>query len=255
MQRDMRAWFCTVCLAALASCGDKSRPKEPVIACMRAHLEYWIHSHSHPFMPVVSYEPLACPDLYSKPECGAAWTALFRLADTAEPPLDRVATACARAYCDRLPAPRPRLCSQSGTSMKEEAFVAALIELDTAILTLEIGIPDLAASLAQKSAVFRPIEIPRATAIPLPAKPQQDASRTLVVSLARGSLALDGKTITDSELAATIERDCTTHPDTPPKVTIRASEDVPYARVIEIIDLTQKAGAIQFALEPVATPE
>lgn len=247
---------------AIAGCG-KQAPKqqepaartvsEPLAACVRGQLQLWqeIAERGAERLPRMDIEALACADLYGQKECRAAWSALFSVPDAPEH-LARVGDICSKAYCERLPAPRPRLCAGEGAELEHNELVDALIELDTAILSAETGWPEIAAKLAQKTRLFRVVEVP-VTPVELPrAQASPDVTATLAAVVASdGSVLLNGEVISDDELRRACREHAAANPDT--GFVISAAKEVEYRRVVEILDIAVQSGLHRVSFAPYDT--
>jgi biopolymer transport protein ExbD len=170
---------------------------------------------------------LSCADLYVG-SCHRAWADLAsRIAD------DGIATVidrCAAVYCEDLPAPKPVACRDRAAPRD----LAMLAELDHAMLVHD-GTPDgLATAIAQ-----RVRWITGSPAVPPP-------DQIMLITVSKTTTTVMGSDLTTAQLAEAVAGAVKASPTT--RFVIEADKDVPYARVVEIIDAIKAAGGAQIEL-------
>lgn len=200
-------------------------------------------------------EPLACPDLYRETACGAAWADALRAADALSlkgglapsglPSLTSVAGPCAKAYCGKLAAPLPALCSgpaPADDSAHNAALVDAVQALDVAILTHELGDPRVAAAIGWKANVFRQVVVPMPA--PKPEPPPATLS-VLEVGVSPGAIWVNGARLSDEALVARATR---AHQENAQvRAVVRADGRVAHSEVVHVMDLLKQAGITKIA--------
>jgi hypothetical protein len=205
---------------------------------------------------------LACSELYRHAACGDAWKRELELASkpvavdqphaTGKPPDPAsIARACAKAYCSEVSS-KPVLCEKPPPS-ENAALVAALRELDGAILLYELDDRGLAEGLAVRAEVFRFHEVMMEPPV-LPKMEAADARAVLsVVIAADESIALDGRVIGAGDLERELEK---VDGLSELRAVIHADGKASHGRVIEVLDTLKRAGVtrVAFSVNPTAAP-
>jgi hypothetical protein len=197
---------------------------------------------------------LACPQLYSKADCGRAWAGLYiwREGPAKEDPqrliaeVDRVISACAVAYCSQLPA-GVRACRKDGhpTSSYND-LVDLLIELDRAVLIADKFDAATADALSRRTLYWRQITgaaPPRADAGP----PQVELVLTIS---ADGKTSLAGKAIEPADLLDALSSAARTTRS----LVIAADKRAPYKQVMDVIEQAKRAGFEKLAIKTEGAP-
>ena len=92
---------------------------------------------------------------------------------------------------------------------------------------------------------FDSTDVPHRDLVPTPASDLEVEVTTLL-------LRIDGHELSNDELTARAQTVAAANPDA--AVTLRAHPDVPYERVVEILDLLRKAGLTQIAFTAAPSP-
>ena len=206
----------------------------------------------------VDYETLACKNLYQEGSCGDAWQDVLRQAGnpsdgkgirlaSSVPDLASVVGPCAKAYCDRLSAPLPALCS-GPVPTDNAALVDAVQALDVAILKHDLGDPRVATALGWKANVFRQVVVTLSEPSP---KATASSPLMLAVEMLPGVIFVDGERVTDEILLSHARRAQAENPDT--RAVLRADSRVPHGEVMRVLDLLKRAGIAKIAFA-VAAP-
>jgi biopolymer transport protein ExbD len=245
-----------ICLASLGAC-HRSRPapdQRAVQQCLAAHVEFLTGLSAG---QAGGHEALACPELYQETSCGNAWQDLLRrvphrttpsgVQPVDVPDLAAVVAPCTHAYCGKLAAPLPQLCT-GPVPQDNAALVDEVQALDAAILEHDLGDPQVASALAWKARVFRVIMLD------LP-KPAADAGTPLQmvfsVDVVPGEVRIDGNPVSDDDLLARAKHAREQNEDI--RAVIRADKRVTHGVVIHVLDLLKQAGInkIAFGVDPV----
>lgn len=180
---------------------------------------------------------VTCADLYVG-SCRRAWTDLpARAAD------DGIATVidrCAAVYCDDLPAPKPAAC-RDHTGRTD---LATLAELDRAMLVHDGTADALAATIVGRDQWFATIAA--GIQIETPPDPSWQPPPVVAIAMTATSTTIDGTAVTADELAARIA--AATRADAATKFVLQVDKDLPYARVVAIIDTIKANGGTSIAL-------
>lgn len=185
------------------------------------------------------------------PSCRRAWRAAS--APPTEESLARVASACARAYCPKLSAPRPALCR--GAPRRGPAGLVAFAELGAVALAHDLPFvrqPDLIARTALALVTYpslRLVSAPVQLASPKsPAKSPRPAP--LIVTVSASAVTCDGRTIAEGALVKRFADAVARRPKI--RLIVRPAAGVNYARVIEVLDAAKRAGIHDIALTAAA---
>lgn len=223
---------------------DRSRTERRAAgdACLQYQLDYWKEAATERAVGNAPAPPdltrYACGSLYSESACAAAWPVDV---GEIEPALDaqRIAVACATAYCPSLDGARLALCGDGDLVGAE--LIAALVALDTQILGHELGDPTRAAQLAARHRLFREQtrEGPSAPAI---------TGATLVVTLAADGTIILGSQIVDlAELGRRLTAAQARNPDL--ALAVAADASLPYSAVVSVMDVAKRAGIKKLSLQ------
>jgi hypothetical protein len=193
---------------------------------------------SHRFDDAGVTEPVACADLYAGP-CRDAWRAMARhQADVAQ-----TIEACAAVYCPSLAAPAPAACAP--TNAPRDA--AALIELDHRILAHDGSAPATAIGLSARGRLF----VPNTVRIDDSAPPQpRFMGATLRIDVLADGYSIDGDAVDEAALARRVALAAAADPEI--KFVVTTGATMPYARVVEALDVIKQAGGKHIAIA--ATP-
>jgi hypothetical protein len=192
-------------------------------------------------------DPLAkwsCGELYPDRTCGLAWE--LATGPTGDP--FYIASACGDAYCSKLPAPRPVACDEALSGDRDALGRNAVVEeLDRAILLADgTSLANAVAIAARAKRLPTPAARPvLPTAIPGVDPPIQMPSSSRI-GVSERSLTLEGMPTTREELARHVRREVAADPDR--TFLLSADADVPYARVVEVMDQIKDAGGKKIAL-------
>lgn len=234
--------------------GCRSKVSTAADACLRAEVEYF--SDDSPTTRRLA--PLACSDLYRHTACGEAWRKELSLADTFSdyrhsipahtPDAGRIIQECSKLYCTELGADSFG-CSEP-LPADGDVLARQLRQLDTAILTYELGDAKLAAGLARRSVVFRPtvVSVP-AGAVTLDLPPGDVQQRVTVELLVDHTVRLNDKPVTTEQLGAELAK---LGAGGNVRATIRADARVTHGEVIAMLDTLKQAHItkIAFAVMP-----
>jgi len=192
-------------------------------------------------LPIVA-RGLACPQLYSKADCGRAWAGLYvwREGPAREDPLkrieevNRVIYACASAYCGQLRAGSVRACGKTAPAASYNDLVDVLIELDRAALLADRFDAATADALSRRSLFWKEAA--------LDATPDADAgppeAQLVLAITADGHMSLAGAPVAAGNLAAALRKAAAkTH-----SLLIQPDTHVPYKQVVDVMDAAKKAG-------------
>jgi hypothetical protein len=194
---------------------------------------------------------LACAKLHERVRCRRAYEAM---ADSAISPAGKFATladACRNDYCGEL-SPSPSICTADDASQVGPTAIAPLWEqLDEAILRHDVGANAEQVIAAQKRAretvqraLARYVEAgspPYHVEVPHAPPPSATSpERSIVIRLYEdGTASVDGTTVpTDDGIDAILEREATRGPA---RALIEPDVDVPYRRLIGVIDRATRA--------------
>lgn len=242
----------------LATCKSRA-PYLDAQSCIGAEVEFWSAQATG---VAQARERLACAELYRQTRCGDAWRAELRLADRisrsadvrtveALPDATRIAKACADAYCAEL-GTKPLLCKAPPPPANAE-LIKALRELDSAILTRELGDARTAQTVAHRALVFRSVVVPMDPALALGAAPARGKDASVVaidIDMAEnGNIFLNGRAVTFEQLPAELAK---LEPLRERRAVLRVDGRVPYGSVIAALDVLKRAGVpkIAFATSP-----
>lgn len=187
-----------------------------------------------------------CKTIYAEPACREAWSRAAT-ADPAEA-LSIAVFGCAEAYCPKLDEPRPALCGAPGGA----ASLAQWPELQARILERELSIVQraklAAAGVERVLAPSEPIEV----ALPPVSPPRETSLQVRLRQPVPGTLSLgvgDGADETLPE-AALADRLGAKLAALPPggRVVLAVDGAVPYAFVVQTIDVLRASGRTDFAL-------
>jgi biopolymer transport protein ExbD len=255
------AFFVALSLTGLVACA-KRRPAPSPAPCMAAMFGVFDDVKAGKAPEPKRLRALACSELYRHAACGDAWKRELELAskpvaaegihaDAKLPDPASIARACSKAYCSELSS-KPALCEKPPPS-GNEALVAAIRELDAAILLSELDDRGLAEGLAVRAEVFRIHQV----AMELPAFPKTeaaDARAILSVDIAADeSIALDGRAIGAGDLERELEK---VDGLSELRAVIHADRKASHGRVIEVMDALKRAGVtrVAFGVNPPAAP-
>jgi len=214
-----------------------------------------VATNSDPWKNSKRRKALACRELYRHASCAEAWTRELELdhdeagakrielgpvAKLLAPA--RILTDCKKAYCAELPS-KPAVCNQPIPN-DNAALVLALTELDAAILSYELDDPEMAKGLAARASFFRVYSIP-AEAAALPSASAADEPAPIAVEVfADESLSLNGKTVTQENLAEQVRK---LGDPSGLRAVIRADRNAHHGRVIAVLDALKQAGVRKIA--------
>jgi biopolymer transport protein ExbD len=220
-------------LAALQACGDA----------------FGEIARGSAFSDAISIYARGCKDLYREPACHGAIESLAGVEPEAR--LVAVATACASAYCKKLPPPAPTLC----TSDARQATATDWKELDAHILAYELGgDPDSAPIQAVAGAMFREIVV-RAPDRSVREAPRAQLQVTISVSGAQAVVGIVGgkqwsvsSAPAGADLAPLIAalQKASNHADV--QIVLAAGRDTPHGTVIAVMNALRDAGFTKLAL-------
>lgn len=189
-------------------------------------------------------------ELHGKPHCAAAWKAAG--APITRSALAEIGRACSEEYCPDLARPKPRICAEGAVPDAADVtpnLPLRIAELEAAVLAQEGGLdrdPALLGRVIATLVMMAPfyetsveVELPKA-------EPNQPVA-PLVIALGRsGDAQLNGKAVTDQEIASLCKKALETDPDA--SVLLQADENVTYERVVHVMDIVRTAGISRIAL-------
>lgn len=237
-----------VLLLALVACGDHrpAPPRDAAAACVAA-----IQTVANQDVEGPLREALACERLYRDRGCAAAWRRLTTPTSPAEwiAAIDHLIPTC-RTACIRQSGgapPRGCLAPVDPTDSKRMQDVTAVFELDRAMHVMS-GIPDEEADLLASRASLLALGVPRG--LVGPGARTDDApgdGQLLVVVDASGTVRLGGDAVPDDQLAVELARRIAR--DGATSALLAVEPDVPYDRIVAIMDRLRDAGITNIAFK------
>lgn len=235
-------------LILLVACSDarQAPPRDAAAACIAA-----IQTVATEEVEGALRESLACDRLYRDRACAAAWRRLTTPADPSDwiAAIDHLVPTC-RAACIRQSGgapPRGCLAPVDPGDSKRMQDVTALFELDRAMHVMS-GLPDDEAALLASRGSLLALGVERGIVVPLPGTRDGARDGELLVGIdAAGDVHLDGRVVPpdrlDAELARVVAR------DRPDAALFEVDQDVPYERVIEVMNALRTSGIEKIALK------
>lgn len=268
--------FCRIAaVAALAlvaaACGDDRPPppRDAAQACLAAIEQAGLEATA------AHREALACPRLYRDDGCAEAWTAAAAADERREliDGLRRVRSACRRA-CVRLSGGvPPKACLESEdrpglADTVDGRVVNEVLDLDRGLHEVAGLRPAEAERLARRVSLLA-LLVPVSTDVALaPDDPTRLLARSPRDPVALGSTALEihvtstgfrvfGVTVNAAQLRDALDAHAATaDPDDRKRAVIHSDPDVPYSRVVEVLQIAREAGVtdVVFAVDRSDSP-
>ncbi len=193
----------------------------------------------------------------ARPACSEAW-----IEHGDRPPfLASLTQACAAAYCDTLPPPRPQLCEDPSRVIVSREDIRRWTEFHAAILAQDLGLrrPEELAWLGVHLASFVPMGTTGPTVptgltsvtLPTPKAPRLDGPDELSVTVmleADGTINIDGERLADGEFEARLLQANQADPGRSLSMVLQADARAPHASVVTIMDRARNAGVQQISI-------
>ncbi|MBE7453428.1 MAG: hypothetical protein HS111_32570 [Kofleriaceae bacterium] len=238
----------------VAACGrERGRPPTAAAQACRAAMEAAGKAgHLSPGLR----EALACEELYADRACAAAWAALGRSAAAVDDALAAIEGAC-RAACIRVSGGAPlRGCVDPIDRFGDGSRLGRVVELDRALLE-HLGLtPSLAEGLAMRALVLGAGSAVTSIDVPPPAGgaggpgPGAAAGAELIIEIDRDELRVGGEVVHVDDLTGTVSR--LRHLRGVTRAQVLSAADVPYARVVDVLDAVRASGIdeVSFSTRP-----